>query len=247
MIAEYVPAALRVVDGRVLGRAELLPHLRAARGGVHSGTVLTLLDYAGGLCAGVAAGADAGVVSTNLTARIVQRDCAGPLRVESQVARRGRNSVVTPVRVRDEGAHGALVADAVLTSAILASPGGTPRWDRPLTSEEPADQPPWEQWLGTRAVDDHTVELDLAEKLRNPWGILHGGVVTALVDLATEHATGTPAADVVIHFLAPNRAGPVRAAARRLGTRSDGTVCRVEVRDEGAGRLTVVAVTTARA
>ena len=59
------------------------------------------------------------------------------------------------------------------------------------------------------------VEIDLADRLRNPWGILHGGVVATLVDLAAEHATGGGCTtDVVLHFLAPNRVGPVRATAR---------------------------------
>jgi uncharacterized protein (TIGR00369 family) len=246
VIVEYLPAAFSVDEGRVSGSAEILPHLRASNGAVRPATVLTLLDYAGGFCAGVAAGPDAGVVSTNLTARIVDVACTGPLRIDAAVARRGRNSVVTPVRVVDTGARDALVADAVLTSAILESPGGTPRWDRPLQSELPARKPPWQEWLGTRTVDANTLELDVHDELRNPWGILHGGVVTALVDLVAEHTTGALATDVVLHFLAPNRSGPVRARARVLGARSDGTVCRVELRDEGAARRTVLAILTAR-
>ena len=96
------------------------------------------------------------------------------------------------------------------------------------------------------AAGDHAVEIDLADGLRNPWGILHGGVVATLVDLAAEHATnGAHTTDVVLHFLAPNRVGPVRAIARALGQRSDGTVLRVEVRDEGADRTTALAIVTA--
>ena len=51
--------------------------------------------------------------------------------------------------------------------------------------------------------------------------------------------------DVVLHFLAPNRVGPVRAEVRVLGSRADGTICRVEVRDAGADRVTAVAIATA--
>jgi len=58
--------------------------------------------------------------------------------------------------------------------------------------------------------------------------------------------TGDITADVVLHFLAPNRVGPVRAEARAIGTRADGTVLRVEVRDDGADRVTALAVVTAR-
>src|SRR5207344_1171125 len=97
------------------GRAEAAPHLRGPHGGVRTGAVLTLLDYAGGFCAGLAALPDGWVVSTNLTARVVEHAHVGPLRIEAEVARRGRNSVVTPVRMTDEGADDALVADGVLT------------------------------------------------------------------------------------------------------------------------------------
>jgi uncharacterized protein (TIGR00369 family) len=92
---------------------------------------------------------------------------------------------------------------------------------------------------------DHAVEIELAAELRNPWGILHGGVVATLVDLAAEHATGGGiTTDVVLHFLAPNRVGPVRASARELGRRTDGRLLRVEVRDEGAARMTALAIVT---
>ena len=120
-------------------------------------------------------------------------------------------------------------------------------------TRQPMDEPPTviDEWLALRRLDANgsghgVVEVDLTDNLRNPWGIMHGGVVAFLVDLATAHATGGATTDVVLHFLAPHRAGPVRATARPLGTRSDGTVCRVEVRDLGADRTTAVAVATAR-
>ena len=102
------------------------------------------------------------------------------------------------------------------------------------------------EWLGVRDAGPHGVEIDLADAIRNPWGILHGGVVAMLVDLAAERATGRITTDVVLHFVAPNRVGPVRATARSLGVRNDEEVCRVEVRDDGADRVTAVAVVTAR-
>jgi acyl-coenzyme A thioesterase PaaI-like protein len=50
----------------------------------------------------------------------------------------------------------------------------------------------------------------------------------------------------VLHFLAPNRVGPVRATALPVGRgrRADGAVLRVEMRDEGADRVTALAVAT---
>ena len=213
------------------------------------GALLTMLDFVGGVGGGLASLPDGWVVSTNLAARLVPASHAGPLRIDSSVLRRGRNNVVAHVQIHDEGSSDALVADGVLTSAILVPENGPPEWDRPMRitlPPGPPDLPPMHEWLDARMPDEQSVEIDLADDLRNPWGILHGGVVATLVDLTTAHATGGTTTDVVLHFLAPNRTGPVRATARLLGTRSDGRVCRVEVRDLGADRTTAVAVATAR-
>lgn len=250
-VRDYVRAEMRETDeGRVVGLAPASSYLRGPHGGVRTGVLLTLLDYAGGFCAGLAALPRGWVVSTNMQARVVELTQAGPLRIESSVTRLGRNSVITPVRMFDEGADDALVADGMLTSAILVPPEGAPRWDRParIEAEPPhAGLPSVQEWLGLRTIDEHTVEVDLTDDLRNPWGMMHGGVLASIIDLAAEHATGGTMTDVTLHFLAPNRTGPVRATARPLGRRADGTVCRVEVRDEGAQRVTALAVVTARA
>ena len=248
-LCEVEPSA----DGapRVFGYSPASQHLRAEGRGVRSGVLLALLDSVGGLCGGLAALPDGWVVSTNLSARTTTLDHTGPFRIEARVLRLGRASVVTAVEIHDEGASDALVVDGVLTSAILVPENGPPQWERPLvlrsSEPEPPSQPTVPEWLGSHPVDERTIEMPLADALRNPWGILHGGAVAALVDLAAEHATGGAATDVVLHFLAPNRAGPVRAVAEPLGTRADGTVARVEVRDVGADRVTALAVVTARA
>ena len=148
---------------------------------------------------------------------------------------------MTAVEIRDEGAGDALVVDGVLTSAILVPQNGPPQWERPLElgpGDPPAEPlPPVPEWLGVQTVDDLTIEMPLADVLRNPWGILHGGALASLVDLAAVHATDGVSTDVVLHYLAPNRVGPVRASVQVIGARADGKVLRVEVRDEGAGRV----------
>jgi uncharacterized protein (TIGR00369 family) len=254
-VSRYVRVVMHEVENAesaspvLVGHAPTSEHLLGPDGGVRAGALLTLLDMVGGLCAGLAALPDGWVVSTNLSARTVRREHVGPFRIDANVLRQGRASVVTAVRIRDEGAEDALVVDGVLTSAILVPENGPPAWDRPLVLDPgppPAD--PWpaiREWLNATAVDPLTIEMPLADALRNPWGILHGGALASLLDLAAEHATGGVATDVVLHFLAPNRIGPVRASARVIGTRPDGTVLRIEVRDEGAGRVTALAIVTA--
>jgi len=248
-VSRYVRATMRErEEGVIVGHMPVADHLRGADGAVRAGALLTLADQVGGLCAGLAALPDGWVVSTNLGAHVVAPARTGPLRAESWVLRAGRNAVVTQVEIRDEGNGDALVADGVLTSAVHVPAQGPPCWDRPLVldAHPPVRDalPRVEEWRGLRVVGDAAVEVALEDRLRNPWGILHGGVVAMLVDLAAEHATRGVTTDVVLHFLAPNRTGPVRAVARPLGSRSDGTVARVEVRDEGTGRVTAVAVVT---
>jgi uncharacterized protein (TIGR00369 family) len=215
---------------------------------MRAGALLTFLDNVGGICGGLAALPDGWVVSTNLAARLPAHTHTGPFRIAADVLRRGRNNVVTSVQIRDEGDGGALVADGVLTSAILVPENGPPDWNRPVVLDAlPAPDSPLPalaDWLGVRAVDALAVEIDLADELRNPWGIMHGGVVASLVDLAAEYAGHAQVSDVVLHFLAPNRQGPVRATARLLAARAESRVVRVEVRDTGADRITALAVAT---
>jgi uncharacterized protein (TIGR00369 family) len=214
--------------------------------------LLTLVDSVGGLCGGLAALPDGWVVSTNIAARVVNALATGPLRMESHVLRTGRNNVVTDVNIYDDGTGATPLVSGVVTSSILVPEDGPPQWERPVVMSWANEQrapalPSIPEWLAAREIDAGRVEIDLAPRLRNPWGILHGGVVAMLVDLAAEHTTRATPSDVVLHFLAPNRVGPVRASATVLGTRSDGDVVRVEVRDEGADRVTAVGVVTARA
>ncbi|HEV7523382.1 MAG TPA: acyl-CoA thioesterase domain-containing protein [Acidimicrobiia bacterium] len=254
-VGRYMGVSMQETEAlRIVGHAAVAPHLLGPAGGVRTGALLTMIDNVGGLNGGLAALPDGWVVSTNLAARVVALTHTGPLRLDSRVLRRGRNNVVTTVQVHDEGAGDALVASGVLTSAILVPENGPPQWSRPLVLDAKAGLspdrhlPPIVDWLGVRPVGADAVEIDLAPELRNPWGILHGGVVATLVDVAAEHATGGGlTTDVVLHYLAPNRVGPVRAHARLLGERSDGRVLRVEVRDEGADRTTAIAIATCRA
>ena len=137
----------------------------------------------------------------------------------------------------------------MLTSAVLEPEGGPPAYARPLEliapELDPVDPATWPEFLGTRTVSPTTVALDVVPLLRNPWGILHGGAIAALVDTAAEHVTGpgSRTAAVTLHFLAPGRVGPVAARAERIGARADGEVVRVEVVDTGAAdRLMALAI-----
>jgi uncharacterized protein (TIGR00369 family) len=257
-VSRYIRVELHEVEGapgerspRVVGHAPASDYLRGPSGGIRAGALLTMLDSVGGMCGGLAALPEGWVVSTNLSARSLPVDHVGPFRIDAWVLRQGRASVVTAVTIRDEGDGNVLVVDGVLTSAVLVPEHGPPQWTRPLSLSPgaplPGPVPTVTEWLGAQPFDTATVEMPLAESLRNPWGMLHGGAVASLVDVAAEHVTGGVTTDVVLHFLAPNRVGPVRATAVPIGPgpRADGTVLRVEVRDVGAERTTALAIATA--
>ena len=86
----------------------------------------------------------------------------------------------------------------------------------------------------------------------NPHGVLHGGVVMALLDTAMGHAVAeivlpegafNAAAQVNVHFLEPVRAGTItaRATVRKHGKRL--AVVEAEATDD-AGRVVAVATST---
>ena len=252
-VSRYLTVAMReTAEGHIVGTAPVTPHVRNATGAIQAGALLTLFDNVGGIRGGLAALPEGWVVTTNMAARVVElaAPAVGPLRIDAELLRRGRNNVVVATTVRDDGRRGALLADGIVTSAILVPENGPPVTVRPLdigSSEPPLELlPPLAEWIGVRPIDSRTIEIELADTLRNPWGILHGGVVATLVDLAAENAAGGLTTDVVLHYLAPNRVGPVRAVVEVLGRRSDGAVARVEVRDEGADRVTAFAIVACR-
>lgn len=235
------------VDGEVLE----LDHLRGPQGNVRVGALLTIADTVGGMCSGLAA-LPRWVVSTNLMLRTVPARHRGPFDVHGRALRIGRTSVVTEVEIRERDGDRAVVADGVLTSAVLEPEGGPPAFPRPLVLvAPPADGDdsvlPLLEFFGVRAVDETSVALDITDRLRNPWGILHGGATAVLVDAAATQAVAERAivTDVVLHFLRPGRIGPAFARTTSLGRRPDGHVVRVEIVDAGAGdRVMSVAVCT---
>jgi uncharacterized protein (TIGR00369 family) len=245
----------------VEGRVELGDHLRDPSGALRAGALLTMGDNIAGLCGGLAALPAGWVVTMNLMMRIASLTPVGDaLFLRSDVVRRGRNAIVTSILARDD--DGAVVATGTLTSAVLVPEGGPPAWSRPARLDHgvgvsAAALPGYYDWLGidTQAVGDGSsaAMLRVFDDLRNPWGIVHGGVTAALVDVAAVAAcdpTGRAdmtTRDVVLHDLAPNRVGPIRADAQQLGSRPDGAIVRVTVHDEGAdNRCSALAFVTVR-
>jgi uncharacterized protein (TIGR00369 family) len=134
---------------------------------------------------------------------------------------------------------------------------GVPQWDRPavlhgiLEADTKIDGNLEEfyAWLGLRDAQNGVgIELDVFDELRNPWGIVHGGVTASLIDAAAVRAVpgGVALVDATVHYLAPSRIGPLSAVGTVLGRRAHDTVVRIEVRDLGRDRTTAIAIAAVR-
>jgi acyl-coenzyme A thioesterase PaaI-like protein len=207
------------IGDTVVGQVPIPEHTRNAAGGLRSGVVLSAIDATGGLACGLAS-LPAWTVSTSLMAVIARQEHAGPLRFDARVQRVSRARVVASVDVRDEGDHEATVGHAILTAAVLDPEAGPPPLTRPVRVEpSPAGVPALEEAFGIVPGEGPTTALQLGANLRNRWGILHGGAIAMLVDVAAARAAGKGAvASVALHFLAPARTGPVEARCQVRGS-----------------------------
>ena len=238
------------------GRAPLDAHLTNAAGGLRTGGLLTVADSLGGFTSGIAV-LPRWIVTTSLMATVVRLDHQGPLVLTARVLRQGRSSVVTAIDAVDEGDGGAPVAHVVMTCAILDPGDMDLRFQRPfalpMLPPRPDAQGP-EEFFRIRPGTGPVTTLDLADHLRNPWGILHGGAVAMLADVAACRAAGPgdpggrgwSGADTVLHYLRPVKVGPVEARCQVLGGRGDRRLVRVAVHDVGADdRLVSLGTVTA--
>ncbi|HEY3832070.1 MAG TPA: acyl-CoA thioesterase domain-containing protein [Acidimicrobiia bacterium] len=248
-VARYLDMEVReVTEGegpvRLLGTAHPSPTVLDESGRMHMGVLGTMCDAIGGFCGGLGALPDGWVVTTNMMLRSADRPVGAVISLESEVLRAGRTAVVTNVHAHDD--HG-FVVGGIVRSAVLVPEGGPPPFARPARLDLAGRGEqflPFDTWLDARPLAGDTeagVEIELRDDFRNPWGIMHGGVTSAVIDAAARHVLGNSfhVDDVVIHFVAPARVGPVVAYVTVLGTRPDGTVVRVAVHDRGSDDRTV--------
>ena len=153
---------------------------------------------------------------------------------------KGARACVTAVEIRDEGAADALVVDGVLTSAMLVPENGPPQWDRPLVLDRRraarrAGRRAFPIGSALHAVDALTVEMPLARHAAQSVGhpARRRGRVAHRPRGRARDGRRHDRRRAALPRTEPRRAGP-RRGAKSIGTRADGTVLRVEVRDEGA-------------
>jgi uncharacterized protein (TIGR00369 family) len=245
----------------VRGRAPVDDHTRGPGGGLRTGGLLTDLDSLGGFTSGLAVLPE-WIVTTSLLATVSDLRHVGPLGFRVDVVRRGRSSVVTAIDVVDEGAGDRHVAAATMTCAVLDPGAMVLEFERPVVVPMPAPQADPvgpEEFFSIEPGVGPVTRLLLDDRLRNPWGILHGGAVAMLADEAACRAAasvpgavgphGVAAADAVLNYLRPVRVGPVEARCMVLGSAAGRTVVRVAIHDVGSedrmtnlGTMTVLAV-----
>lgn len=258
-VEQWAPSPLDG-DGRPIrlrSRVPVDPHLVDEAGGLHAGALLTVIDSVGGYLAGISV-QPAGVVTTSMTLRMGRRRHVGPLLCEASILRRGRASVVVLVSVTDEGDDDAAVASSLMTCAVLARETPDPTFvGRPVHHPMAPPQPEpvsLVDFFGVQPGSGLVTHLAIGDYLRNSWGILHGGAVALLADLAAVRAVrfevgsvegALSATDMVLHYLAPARVGPVEARCTVIGTRPDASVVRVAMYDTGVeDRMTALASVT---
>ncbi len=252
---EIPPAGGAEGFSEIGGRVPVDDHLQNAAGGLGSGALLTSLDSLGGLLSGLSV-LPRWIVTTSMTATVGGLAQTGPLRLHGRILRRGRNSVVSGLEVVDEGDGDRRVAVATMTCAVLDPGDRDLHFERPYSTPMPAprSEPPTpEGFFCIEAGAGPVTTLVLADHLRNPWGILHGGAVATLAEVAAcrsveAHrsevrgaADSLAAADMVLHYLQPIRVGPVEARCQVLGGGPGRTLVRVAVHDLGHdGRMTAL-------
>ncbi|MDA8269568.1 MAG: thioesterase family protein [Actinomycetota bacterium] len=235
-------------------------HVVADNGALDIGALIGTSDILGGVASGLAV-MPAWVVTTNLVVRIDRTSIAGPLHATATVLHTAERTAVARVQFTagDEATRATSVAEALVTSAVRRAEGLDLGFGRPLRHDLWAPPPvePVPDWFALSQIGPTTTRLDLLPHLRNPWGILHGGAMSVLVDRAARHAAtsgrphrtvggapGLPSSrSVMVQFLAPVGVGPVEARCQVLGAGATGTVIRIEVHDIGADDLVVALAT----
>ncbi len=224
-------------------------------GALRTGAIAYAVDMATGMAMGLAVlGDDRWVVTTDMDVRVTCPVTAGAVRVDAEVLRAGATTVVSAFTLHDEST-GSPIGGGTCTGrpfpfefdrALLDTPIGQRR--RVPQVAVSAEGSLVEQ-LGFRLAEGGAVQLEIPDWMRNPWGILHGGVSSCLADVsaaaAGSAALGRPSrvTSTTIRFLAPGRVGPVLAVPRVVAVGDGGgggALVEVRVTDEGAGGRPIV-------
>lgn len=252
---EYIPGRYGYTVERtgpvaVAGRIPGEPSLRDDDGNLRTAAVLMGIDMSCGMAAGLGVLPN-WTVTADADVHLVGVCRVGPLRIDASNVRAGRSMSVVQARAVDEGANDTLVAVATANHGVLESTfehriatagvGEVQRFARP---DRPVDES-IETYFGL-TTGDELATIGLDERTTNPWGIFHGGLHGLLVDTCARQAGLASWTHVGLRFLNAVKEGPATARTTETIATGDRRIVRVEVRDEGSGRLAVIAHVTGR-
>lgn len=251
----YGVAVTRTGDMTVSCHLPLEPDKLASDGSARPAAVMMGVDMAAGLAAGMGVHPDA-TMTADTAVQFVSSARAGPLRIDARCIKPGRSQSLSEVTVVDEGADDAIVAVAtanhgVMTPTSRPRPAGRPTFTNEIMALGIGDtisfpRPPdagtgdLEQHFGL-SVKNGEVRIPVDDRTRNPLGILHGGLTGLVLDAIALSVGFTRLDEVMIRFMRPVREGPGLASIVDDMTFDGRRLLRVEMRDESADRLAVLA------
>ena len=246
---EYIPGRYGITITRAesgtSARVPLRPDLAAEDGSLRLAAVLMGIDMGAGLAAGGAV-LPKWSVTADIETRIVAACTVGPLRIDSTPIKSGRTMSVVQSRLVDEGNDDALVALSTANHGVLE-----PTFDDSLQhldvgdvrvfAEPPVHDDSLERYFGLRRTDDG-VAIDITERTRNPWGILHGGLTGMMIETTARRVGIDEPTDLVVRYLRAVREGPAATRVVEMVDRPAGRLVKIEMVDTGTGEVAATAL-----
>jgi acyl-coenzyme A thioesterase PaaI-like protein len=249
-------------DGRRWSEIPVVPAILDHDGAPTTGVLGILVDIAAGSTSITAAIPDwCATASLDLRLQRLPAD-HGRLRAEARVLRKGSTTVVLEVVVTDARSTDGGAGPCAWSSLIFSI---MPRRSGNLTVRDEEGEfamglahsgfaTTFAAGVGLDVVDAAAghVTLPITDAARNSFGALQGGLQAVVADAAAaalgSHLLDRPVrtTDLAITYLAQGKVGPVTTRAVPLRVDDAAALVRVEVTDEGTGRLmSIVTATTA--
>ena len=250
---------------RAVIRAPVVPEICRKDGTLQVGAVATLIDVLGGALTVRAVHPD-WIATASLSVHMTGRPSSETVAAAGEVIRAGRTMVIIDADIREEteDAAGSVrsIGKAMMTFSRLPRREDTPALNLEVTGPERFDfategsglDRSYRDAAGVRVLDEGAgvAEIEMKHYVRNSVGVLQGGMIAVLADVAGEiaarSATGRPVAtnDLAIQYLSQGKRGPFRTRTRVLRTTHDTALTRVEVVDSGLeDRVIAVVMNTA--
>jgi uncharacterized protein (TIGR00369 family) len=250
---------------RAVVHAPLVPEICRKDGALQVGAAATLIDVLGGALTARAVHPD-WIATAGLSLHMTACPSSDLVSAAGEVIRAGRTMVVIDVDIREHADNPEVptrsIGTAMMTFSRLPRREDTPAFQLDTGTPETFDfategsglDRPYRDAAGVRVLDERAgvAEIEMKNYVRNSVGVLQGGMIAVLADVAGEisarSAVHKPLTtrDLGIHYLSQGKRGPFQTRARVVCTTDDTALSRVEVIDRGReDRLIAVVMNTA--